>query len=374
MRKLRPRQRSHGGVPIPISHGCQSQECCIYDDSGPAVPTAATYNGYPTPSVLGNHPLSAPQSSGLQQDIHTSSQFPNTNDSDGFFPTRYYQDEPVSPHLLVIAPETLSPTGAPIPPREARSSTYESVSDSPNAVANEPIADPVSDVIEDRFPHAEWMCAPPNTARSLNVDRYSSSSHTTLTLYDSQNITSDVLDMSGDAHTFNPQLHSTRSPNHPSTSPRSPGNFSDFLTWDRSHLGQESEAAFVELSPAIWFSIEAPPVPPAVPRKESRCVLCGIRFAQSQVLNRHMKDKHEDKGSCPHCSNFRWSRGRPYLYTRHLQAKHSGLASFEDPPGGTRKAQVLRARARQRKVPSREGQVTFREPLIPFLGDRLAHK
>ncbi|KAH9170764.1 hypothetical protein EDB89DRAFT_1907458 [Lactarius sanguifluus] len=224
MRKPRPRQRSRSGVPIPISHGCQSQECCIYDDSGPAVPTAATYNGFPTPLVLSNHPLSTQQYSGLQQDIHTSSHFPNTDDR--FFPTRYYQDEPVTPHLLVIALETLSPTGAPISPGVAQRSTFcESVSDShhsPNAVANDPIADPVFDVVEDRFPHAGWMCAPPNTARSLDVDRYSSSSHTTLTLYDSQNITSNVLDMSDNAHTFNPQLHSTWSLNHPSTSPRSP--------------------------------------------------------------------------------------------------------------------------------------------------------
>ncbi|KAH9031181.1 hypothetical protein EDB84DRAFT_1438957 [Lactarius hengduanensis] len=256
-------------------------------------------------------------------DIPTSSHFPNTDD--GFLPTR--------------------------------------VSDSRNAVTNEPIADLVSDVGEDWFPPAGWMCAPPNTARSLDVDRYStSSSHTTLTLYDSQNITSDVLDMSGNAHSFNPQLHSTRSPNHPSTSPRSPGNFSDLLTWDSSYLGQEPEAASAELSPAIWFSIEASPVLPAVAGKEKRCALCGIRFTQSQVLNRHMKDKHEDKGSCPHCLNFRWSRGRPYLYTRHLQAKHSGLASLEGPPGGTRMAQVLRARARQCKVSNRE--VTFRG-LVP---------
>ncbi|KAH9056764.1 hypothetical protein EDB87DRAFT_1755687 [Lactarius vividus] len=309
--KLRPRQRSRSGVSvmsIPISHDCQSQECCIYDDSEPAGPTAATYNGYPIRLGPSNHPLSTPQSSGLQQGVPTSSHFPNTDD--GFFPTRYYQDEPVTPNPLVITLDTSSPTlaGAPISPGVARGfAFYERVSDYPNTVANGPIADPVSDVGEDRIPPA--------------------SSHMAFTLYDPQNITSNVLDMSDNPRPFNPQLHSIRSPNHLSTSPRSPGNFSDLLTWDNSHLGQELEAASTELFPAILLSIGVSPVSPAVARKKKRCPLCGIRSTQSQVLNRHMKDKHEDKGSCPHCSNFRWSRGRPYLYTRHLQEKHSELAS-----------------------------------------------
>ncbi|KAH9171143.1 hypothetical protein EDB89DRAFT_1175882 [Lactarius sanguifluus] len=354
MKKLGPRQCCRSGMPIPVSHECQGQECCIYhdSDSDPVVPIASTYNSRPTPFILGNLPLSIPQSSRLHQDI--SSHFPNNDD--GFFPSRYHQGVPVTSHPIAL--ETSLPAGAPNAPGVARSSTFYErvlVSDSPNAVTNEPMVNPISDVPvgEGRFPPSGWT-----------------SSHMALRLlvYDPQNTmpVSDVLYMSYDAQSPNPQLHSTWSPDHPPTS-----LLSDLLTCDSL---QEPEAEYTELSPAIQFSTEVSPVPPAVAGKEKRCRVCGISFTQLQVLNRHMKDKHEDKMSCPHCLNFKWSRGRPYLYRRHLRARHSGLASSEDPPVGTRNAQVLRARARQCKVPNKENQVTFREPLIPYLGDRCAHE
>ena len=111
-------------------------------------------------------------------------------------------------------------------------------------------------------------------------------------------------------------------------------NLSDLLASDSSqstsHWGQEAVSA--EPCPTFLFPIEASPVLPALPQsgsigttvaeKENRCHLCGIRFTQSQVLNRHMRDKHEDKMSCPYCLSFKWSRGRPYLYRRHLHVKH----------------------------------------------------
>ncbi|KAH9031191.1 hypothetical protein EDB84DRAFT_176701 [Lactarius hengduanensis] len=80
-----------------------------------------------------------------------------------------------------------------------------------------------------------------------------------------------------------------------------------------------------------------------------------------------MKDKHEDQESCAHCSIFKWSRGRPHLYRRHLRAKHSELTSSGDPPGSTRKAHVLRAR--QYKFPNNRSQVVSREPPIPYSRD-----
>ncbi len=81
--------------------------------------------------------------------------------------------------------------------------------------------------------------------------------------------------------------------------------------------------------------------PPGVPqcqglagdmRKRSErkywCTDCGTGCTQSQVLGRHIKDKHETKQSCPFCS-FTWSRGRPHLYRKHLQMRHPQITPPE---------------------------------------------
>ncbi|KAH9012634.1 hypothetical protein EDB85DRAFT_2037472 [Lactarius pseudohatsudake] len=359
-------------IPRPVQsdpdldffHDCHGQECCLY---GPAVPTGSSHNDYP-PS-LRNHPFSSLKSPvELQQD---SPVFPNSDD--GFFPARY-PDVPVTPHYPVIA--TISPLGTPIALGVARRSTFrEGVPDSQNVVANDPIADPVSYSGEDRCPPIGYqcMCASLNTAQSLDVDRYSSGSHMALTpYYDSQNIKSGVLYMSHNVQS--PQPYS--SADHLPTSHPPPERHSDLLTMASSHQGEE--AVPTELSPAIRVFIKAPPVLPpflshsesiiaAVAEKQHHCFLCGISFTQSQVLNRHMKDKHEDQGSCAHCSSFKWSRGRPHLYRRHLRAKHSELTSSGDPPGSTRKAHVLRAR--RYKFPNNRSQVVSRGPPIPYSRD-----
>ncbi len=265
---------------------------------------------------------------------------------------------PVTPHhpVIAFASETFSPAGTPVGLRVALGSTFhERGLESLNAVANEPIVDPVSTLGEDWCSPTRRMHATPNMVRSLDTDRYSSSSHMALTPYYDSQITSDVSYMLHEAQS--PSLRSHSSLNDLPTSPPSPESPSDLLASDSSHRGLE--AASAELSPAIRVSIGASPVLPALPQSGSidavvanRCPLCGINFTQSQVLNRHMKDKHEDKGSCTHCPSFKWSRGRPHLYRRHLQLKHSGLTSSEDLPGGIRKAQVLRAR--QCNVPNKK--------------------
>ncbi|KAH9024146.1 hypothetical protein EDB85DRAFT_1988533 [Lactarius pseudohatsudake] len=355
---------------LDFSHDCHGQECYLY---GPTVPTTSSqaYNGYyPTPVVpsLRNHPSPAE----LQREIPI---FPNNDD--GFFPAGY-PDDPVTPHYPVIAFETISPPGTPIALGVARRTTFrEGVPDpdSPNVIANDPIADPVSYSGEDRYPPIgyQWMCASLNAAQSLDVDRYSSSPHMALTsYYGSQDIRSDVLYMSHNVQS--PQPYS--STDHLPTSHPPPEKHCDLLTMASSH--QAKEAPPTELSPAIRVFIKAPPVLPpvlshsefiiaAVAEKQHHCLLCGISFTQSQVLNRHMKDKHEDKESCAHCSTFKWSRGRPHLYRRHLRAKHSELTFSGDPPWSTCKAHVLRAR--QYKFPNNRSQVVSREPPIPHAGD-----
>ncbi|KAH9057529.1 hypothetical protein EDB87DRAFT_1021684 [Lactarius vividus] len=54
-------------------------------------------------------------------------------------------------------------------------------------------------------------------------------------------------------------------------------------------------------------------------RREKKywCPSCKSGFSQSQVLGRHIKDKHEAKQTCRHCVSFTWSKGRPYLYRKH---------------------------------------------------------
>ncbi|KAH8995866.1 hypothetical protein EDB86DRAFT_1070165 [Lactarius hatsudake] len=361
---------------LDFSHDCHSQECYLY---GPTVPTASSqaHNGYcPTPVVpsLSNHPLSSLQSPAeLQQEIPI---FPN-NDG-GFFPTGYPDDhvkDHVTPRYPVIAFETISPPGTPTALGVVRRSTFREGlpdPDSPNVIANDPIADPVSYSGGDRCSPIGYqcMCASLNAAQSLDVDRYSSSPHMALTsYYDSQNIKSDVLCMSHNVQS--PQPYS--STDHLPTFHPPPEKHSGLLTTASSHQGKE--AAPTELSPAIRVFINAPRVLPpilsqnesinaAVAEKQHHCFICGISFTQSQVLNRHMKDKHEDKGSCAHCSSFKWSRGRPHLYRRHLRAKHSELTFSGDPPGGTRKVHVLRVR--QYKFPKNRSQVVSREPPIPY--------
>lgn len=57
---------------------------------------------------------------------------------------------------------------------------------------------------------------------------------------------------------------------------------------------------------------------------------CGRGYTLPQVLGRHMKDMHDTKLSCSHCVSkgvsFMFSRGRPYVYRKHLESKHPEIA------------------------------------------------
>ncbi len=49
-----------------------------------------------------------------------------------------------------------------------------------------------------------------------------------------------------------------------------------------------------------------------------QCNMCSARYTQLSGLNRHYKEKHMPWMSCRHC-NFRFSSGRMYNFTKHLQ-------------------------------------------------------
>ncbi|KAH9056757.1 hypothetical protein EDB87DRAFT_1169545 [Lactarius vividus] len=70
--------------------------------------------------------------------------------------------------------------------------------------------------------------------------------------------------------------------------------------------------------------------------KKNWCSLCEIDFSQSQVLGRHKKDKHELKKPCSFCTSFKWSRGRPYLYKKHLRMRHFQITPTGDRQRGSK--------------------------------------
>ncbi len=58
--------------------------------------------------------------------------------------------------------------------------------------------------------------------------------------------------------------------------------------------------------------------------KKYWCHSCPSGFVQEQGLNRHIKDTHSQRNSCPYCRDFEWSKGRLYLFKRHLRKIHPG--------------------------------------------------
>ncbi|KAH9000284.1 hypothetical protein EDB92DRAFT_484548 [Lactarius akahatsu] len=71
---------------------------------------------------------------------------------------------------------------------------------------------------------------------------------------------------------------------------------------------------------------------PGIPRKRFHCNICDISFTQRQGFNRHNKDKHAPRNMCAFCSDFQWTVGRSYLYSKHLKSKHPGVQAQVSPP------------------------------------------
>ncbi|KAI9454301.1 hypothetical protein BJY52DRAFT_1417921 [Lactarius psammicola] len=134
----------------------------------------------------------------------------------------------------------------------------------------------------------------------------------------------------------------------------------------RAYIGTMQPSSSSRLSPVhASNSLAAPSPMQATSRHQSRavntkkraekkywCFSCGSGFSQSQVLGRHIKDKHETKETCRFCESFTWSRGRPHLYREHLKLRHpqSQVAPPEVRQKGSRytkeklKSRVLSAR------------------------------
>jgi hypothetical protein len=64
-------------------------------------------------------------------------------------------------------------------------------------------------------------------------------------------------------------------------------------------------------------------------RPSFKCILCGKRFTQKQVLLRHGREKHQPRFECsrPDC-DYRWTQSRSSEYKKHLGKKH-GLEKNE---------------------------------------------
>ncbi|KAH8995864.1 hypothetical protein EDB86DRAFT_1070050 [Lactarius hatsudake] len=118
------------------------------------------------------------------------------------------------------------------------------------------------------------------------------------------------------------------------------------LHFDR---GQVTLASSLSPTAQLNGPLVASLIPTSVPQSQGRsadttercekknwCSLCKIYFSQSQVLGRHKKDKHELKEPCSFCTSFKWSRGRPYLYKKHLRIRHFQITLTDDRPKGSK--------------------------------------
>lgn len=104
------------------------------------------------------------------------------------------------------------------------------------------------------------------------------------------------------------------------------------------------------LQAAMWLQSRATNAE-CRPEKKYRCSSCQRGFTQPQVLSRHVKDTHEAKESCPHClsqgSNFTFSKGRPYVYRKHLAKQHPEIAPPKRASRYTKESSNLGARQTQ---------------------------
>ena len=64
---------------------------------------------------------------------------------------------------------------------------------------------------------------------------------------------------------------------------------------------------------------------PNLDLKKYRCKTCNAGFSQQKGLNRHHQDQHAEKIVCEYCGIFKYSRGRLYLFRRHIKKEHPAL-------------------------------------------------
>ncbi|KAH9024145.1 hypothetical protein EDB85DRAFT_280594 [Lactarius pseudohatsudake] len=333
-----------------------SHDCQLFCINAPTVPNGATtlYNDHSN-FVLHHFPLSPPPSAGRQQ--HTipvpSSRLAN-NDGE-FFPVvcrdglRTRNHDPN--YSLTGSPSALEVASSAIfPQRVPSTANADHVPEHDNDVAWRP---------------AEQMYATLHMNLSPDTGQYSTNSSYGPTQYDSDSLvtTPETASVSPHIQSPSPRPHSNAS--HPAVS-HSPSGSAGVFTLGRSRQLQDVAPAESVSFPGVQRSIEAAPAT-SVPQGQitnsttveepNFCHLCGVSFTQRQVFRRHLKDKHEDKESCLHCSSFKWSRGRPHLYRKHLELKHPQFTPSEDRPARrTRKHRAIGAR--QRKVPNGRIQST----------------
>ncbi|KAH8995867.1 hypothetical protein EDB86DRAFT_1070229 [Lactarius hatsudake] len=310
-----------------------SHDCQLFCINAHTVPNGATtlYNDHSNFVILHHFPLSPSSSAGRQQQ-HTIPIPPlRLGNNDGKFFPMVYRDGSRSPNH---DPGNYSLTGSPPALEVASSAIFPQRR--PSTANTDHVLEHDLDVA---WQPAEQMYA------SLHMN-LSPDTETAL--------------VSPHIQPPSPRPHSNAS--HPAVS-TSPSGSAGVFTPGRSRQLQDVAPAESMSFPEVQRSIETSPatsgqITNATTAEEPNfCHLCRVSFTQRQVFRRHLKDKHEDKESCLHCSSFKWSRGRPHLYRKHLELKHPQFTPSEDRP--TRRTRKHRAiGARQRKVPNGRTQST----------------
>jgi hypothetical protein len=273
-----------------------------------------------------------------------------------------HQNGPQSPTYSANDPNTFFIAG-PSSTLEVASSAVQSGLGTPNVDPDDAINGPTPDAVlrlrSDQWPPAELLYyATANTPPSPDTDEYSTDFPHRPTQYA---ITLETTSVLPHQQSPSPRPHTIAS--HLSLSSSSPGSLSDVFTVN-SQQWRDVAITEYETSPEVTSSVETDPASTTIQQDRTTvaeepnfCHRCSISFTQPQVFRRHLKDKHEDKESCTHCSSFKWSRGRPHLYRKHLRLKLPEVTSSEDRPRRTRKLRMT-VGARQRNIPNRQTEPT----------------
>jgi hypothetical protein len=277
------------------------------------------------------------------------------------------QNGPQSPTYSANDPKSFFIAG-PSSTLEVAPSTVQSGLGTPNVDSDDAINGPtVDDVLslgDNQWRPAEQVYAAADTQPSPDTHEYSTDYPHRHTQYP---ITLEATSASPHQQSPSPRRHTVAS--HLSLSSSPPESLADVFTVN-SQQWRDVAIEESETSPEVPNSVQTDQAPTTIQQDRitgitvaevpNFCHPCGIGFTQAQVFRRHLKDKHEDKESCTHCSSFKWSRGRPHLYRRHLSLKHPEVKSSdsEDRPRRTRKLRTVAAC--QRNIPNRKTEATSR--------------